>query len=93
MKVKRSIPVLVLILAVFVSVSGQQATVKEEKTTFKTYPFSDPDPVALIGPIYPYFRFHGFSTEGRPKEWTTVRLENPYVRVLVTPEIGGKVWQ
>jgi tetratricopeptide (TPR) repeat protein len=92
MKVKRSIPVLVLILAVFVSVSGQQATVKEEKTTFKTYPFSDPDPVALIGPIYPYFRFHGFSTEGRPKEWTTVRLENPYVRVLVTPEIGGKVW-
>jgi hypothetical protein len=71
---------------------GQQATVKEERVTFKTYPFSDPDLAPLIGPIYPYFRFHGYSLEGRPQDWKMVRLENPYVKVLVAPEIGGKVW-
>jgi tetratricopeptide (TPR) repeat protein len=71
---------------------GQQATVEEESVTFKTYPFSDPDPMPLIGPIYPYFRFHGYSLEGRPQSWKMVRLENPFVKVLVAPEIGGKVW-
>jgi len=71
---------------------GQQATVKEESVTFKTYPFSDPDPMPLIGPIYPYFRFNGYSFEGRPQDWKMVRLENPFVKVLVAPEIGGKIW-
>jgi tetratricopeptide (TPR) repeat protein len=71
---------------------GQQATAKEENVTFKTYPFSDPDPMPLIGPIYPYFRFDGYSLEGRPQDWKMVRLENPFVKVLVAPEIGGKVW-
>ncbi len=92
MRIKPLIPILVFILACIHSVSGQQATVTEEKTTFKTYPFSDPDPTPLIGPIYPYFRFHGYSLEGRPQDWKMVRLENPYVKVLVAPEIGGKVW-
>jgi tetratricopeptide (TPR) repeat protein len=80
------------LLAGLMPMFGQQATVKEEKMSFKTYPFSDPDPTPLIGPIYPYFRFHGFSLEGRPRDWKMVRLENPYVKVLVAPEIGGKVW-
>ncbi|MBP1768178.1 MAG: repeat-containing protein [Candidatus Aminicenantes bacterium] len=71
---------------------GQQAVVKEEHVTFKTYPFSDPDPRPLIGPIYPYFRFNGYSLKGRPQDWKMVRLENPFVKVLVAPEIGGKVW-
>jgi len=71
---------------------GQQASVREEKVTFKTYPFLDPDPAPHIGPIYPYFRFHGYSLQGRPQDWNMVRLENPYVKVLVAPEIGGKVW-
>ena len=71
---------------------GQTATVKEETLKFKTYPFSDPDPAPLIGPIYPYFKFHGYSAAGREQEWKMVALENPYVRALVAPEIGGKVW-
>jgi tetratricopeptide (TPR) repeat protein len=71
---------------------GQEASAVEEKVTFKTYPFSDPDPAPLIGPIYPYFRFQGYSLKGRPQDWKMVRLENPYVQVLVAPEIGGKVW-
>ena len=81
-----------VLLAGLTSLFGQEASVREEKVTFKTYPFSDPDPAPLIGPIYPYFRFHGYSLEGRPQDWKMVRLENPYVKVLVAPEIGGKVW-
>ncbi|MEW5901005.1 MAG: DUF5107 domain-containing protein, partial [Acidobacteriota bacterium] len=71
---------------------SQQATVREEKLTFKTYPFSDPDPMPLIGPIYPYFRFHGYSSSGRDQQWTMVSLENPHIKALIAPEIGGKVW-
>jgi Tfp pilus assembly protein PilF len=92
MKFKQSVLVLLFVLAGCLLVCGQKATVKEEKVSFKTYPFSDPDPMPLIGPIYPYFRFHGYSLEGRPLDWRMVRLENPYVKVLVAPEIGGKVW-
>jgi len=93
-RASRVIPAVVffVFMAGLISVNGQQATVKEERVTFKTYPFSDPDPAPLIGPIYPYFRFHGYSLEGRPQDWKMVRLENPYVKVLVAPEIGGKVW-
>lgn len=71
---------------------SQQATVKEEKLIFKTYPFSDPDPTPLFGPLYPYFRFHGYSLAGKDQEWKMVTLENPFLKVLVAPEIGGKVW-
>jgi tetratricopeptide (TPR) repeat protein len=80
------------LLALSLSGFAQTATVKEEKLSFKTYPFSDPDPVPMIGPIYPYFKFQGYSAAGGDREWKMVSLENPYVRALVAPEIGGKVW-
>jgi len=70
----------------------KKAVVKEEKLVLKTYPFSDPDPVPLIGPIYPYFKFRGYSLNGKDQEWRMVRLENPYVRIMVAPDIGGKIW-
>jgi len=88
-------PGAILYFAAFLSLVpllGQEASVSEGKMTFRTYSFSDPDPVPLIGPIYPYFRFDGYSFEDRAQDWNMVRLENPYVRVLVAPEIGGKVW-
>ena len=87
-----SLALLFILAVILAAASGQEASVKEEMVTFKTYPFSDPDPMPLIGPIYPYFRFQGYSLQGRPLDWRMVRLENPYVKVLVAPEIGGKVW-
>ncbi|MBL7863916.1 MAG: DUF5107 domain-containing protein [Cyclobacteriaceae bacterium] len=71
---------------------GQSATVKEYKKTFKTYPFSDPDPIARMGNIYPYFRFDGYADKGVDKPWTVVELENPFISVMILPEIGGKIW-
>ena len=71
---------------------SQEATAKEEIRLMKTYPFSDPNPIANIGRIYPYFRFDGYSVSGRKKEWKTIVLENPYIKLWVFPEIGGKLW-
>ena len=67
------------------------ATIAESVQTFRTYPFSDPDPVARMGNIYPYFRFQGYSMTPVDRPWKIVTLENRWIRVLVAPEIGGKV--
>ena len=74
------------------SLMSQEATAKEEIRLMKTYPFGDPNPTANIGRIYPYFRFDGYSVSGSEKEWKTVVLENPYIKLWVFPEIGGKLW-
>lgn len=72
--------------------TAQQATIREEMVSMKTYMFSDPDPVANIGNIYPYSRFDGFTSIAQDKEWKMLILENDYVEVYVCPDIGGKVW-
>jgi hypothetical protein len=69
-----------------------KATVREYRRTFRTYPFSDPDPIAHASRIYPYFRFDGYTDRPVEREWTVVELENAWIRVTVMPEIGGKVW-
>lgn len=69
------------------------ATVSESVQTVKTYPFSDPDPVADPSDLfYPYFRFDGFAAKGVDKEWKVVALENDYIKLTLFPEIGGKIW-
>jgi tetratricopeptide (TPR) repeat protein len=77
------------------------ATVSEKKEIIRTYPYADPDPVPIFARsslwgqglrLYPYFFYDTFSAAATDREWTVVRLENPYVRVAVLPEVGGKVW-
>ncbi|MCX7046002.1 MAG: DUF5107 domain-containing protein [Candidatus Sumerlaeota bacterium] len=77
------------------------ATIRETRQMIKTYPFSDPDPTPIMprggfssGPstIYPYCAFDGFSKTAVEREWTVIRMENPYIEVFVLPEVGGKVW-
>ncbi len=72
--------------------TAQEATVSESLKEFKTYPYSDPNPVANIGRVYPYYRFDGYAHEGSPQKWKVVTLENPYIKVFITPQIGGKIW-
>ena len=72
---------------------AQQATVREITQSIKTYPFGDPNPVAEPSrSIYPYFRFDGFSAKGVDQEWKVVELENPYIKVTLLPQVGGKIW-
>jgi len=72
--------------------NAQQATINEEKIRFKTYSFSDPDPVADITKHYPYFSFNGFTNTPVQQDWNFVVLENEYIKVFIAPDIGGKVW-
>lgn len=74
------------------SVAQKNATIKESKKVFKTYGYSDPNPIPEAGKIYPYYRFDGYTNTGVPKEWKIVELENDFIKVMVLPEIGGKIW-
>jgi predicted Zn-dependent protease len=71
---------------------GAQSTIRQYEQSFPTYPFSDPSPVPLTNNVYPYFRYDGFTTTSVEKKWKVVALENKYIRVLILPEIGGKIW-
>jgi tetratricopeptide (TPR) repeat protein len=85
--------VILTLIAVQLPAWGQvpQATITEGNRTFRTYPFGDPDPVPRMGSIYPYFRFQGYTAKPVDTEWHIVTLENPYIRVFIAPEIGGKI--
>ena len=73
--------------------SPGKATLTEGKTSMLTYGFSDPNPVANPDlQQYPYFRFDGYESVGKQKEWKTVVMENDWISVTVFPEVGGKVW-
>jgi predicted Zn-dependent protease len=71
---------------------AQPASIREYEQSFPTYPFSDPSPIPLTTAVYPYFRYDGFSTTSIDKKWKVVALENQYIRLLILPEIGGKIW-
>ncbi len=73
-------------------VCAQKATISEQYIDFKTYMFSDPDPVPTPGRIYPYFYFNGYTNSPVLKKWKMVVLENDFIKVFVCPDIGGKVW-
>jgi hypothetical protein len=76
----------------------QEVRVREYKKVFTTYPFSDPDPVprfgamSKAGKIYPYYRYDGYTNKPIQKEWKVVELENDFIKVMILPGIGGKIW-
>ncbi len=86
--------VLFLVVSVGCGLAGSVpgASVREYRKVIRTYPFSDPNPIAAPGRIYPYYRFDGFTDTPVDREWTVIELENRYLKVTVLPEIGGKIW-
>lgn len=80
------------LLTAVASIAQQKAVIKETTKIFKTYPFSDPDPIPEMGKIYPYFRFDGYTNTPIQKEWKVVEMENDYIKVMIMPEVGGKIW-
>ena len=75
------------------ALAQDSAVIREFSKTFKTYPFSDPDPIPdPFAIIYPYFRYDGFTDQPVQKEWKLVELENAYLKVTILPEVGGKIW-
>src|SRR5262245_44752292 len=69
-----------------------KTVVREYEREFTTYPYSDPDPVPVMSKFYPYFRYDGYAKAPVQKKWKVVELSNPYIQVLILPEIGGKIW-
>ena len=82
----------VVLVATPAAAQSPHATARESTRTFPTYPYDDPNPHPIVGRIYPYFRFDGFTDSARAKGWKTVELENQYLKILILPEIGGKIW-
>lgn len=77
------------------SLMAQSTTVREETITIPTYPFDNPNPVPLLvskPAVYPYHKFDGYSPKSELKDWKVITLENDYIKVMVLPEAGGKVW-
>jgi tetratricopeptide (TPR) repeat protein len=102
MKNELRLPAVVCLLVVFSSyifllrttvvAQNKTTTIKEYKKVFTTYPYSDPNPIPVVGKIYPYFRFDLYTDKPIEKQWTVVELENEYLKVMILPEIGGKIW-
>ncbi len=79
-------------LAVVNVYAQSDAVVREYNKVFTTYPFSDPNPIPVSTNVYPYFRYDGFTDKPVQKEWKVVELENAYIKLMILPEVGGKIW-
>ncbi|MEP6927483.1 MAG: DUF5107 domain-containing protein [Ginsengibacter sp.] len=77
----------------FSCVAQKDAVIRQYKKVFTTYPFSDPNPIPNPDlKIYPYFRYDGFTDKPVQKEWKVVELENDFIKIMIMPEVGGKIW-
>jgi hypothetical protein len=75
--------------------------IREEKITIPTYEVgaADKNPMFLekrvyqgsSGKIYPYPTTQKISREKKDKVYNAVVLENDYLRVVVLPELGGRI--
>ncbi|MCP4976742.1 MAG: DUF5107 domain-containing protein, partial [Maribacter sp.] len=86
---------LVALLFPLINTQAQSVTIKEEIKSLDTYGFGKPNPVPILSDnpkIFPYFKFEQYDHTSKKKDWKVVTLENDYIKVLVLPEIGGKVW-
>lgn len=80
------------LFSMLASAQNSAATLKEYSKEFTTYPFTDPNPIPIATPLYPYFRFDGFTDTSIQKKWKVVELENEYIKLMILPEVGGKIW-
>ncbi|NBF39000.1 MAG: DUF5107 domain-containing protein [Spirochaetes bacterium] len=83
------------------SVDGSHAQAWNETITIPTYSVAEPDhnPMFLekrvyqgsSGAVYPYRMTHGVADEPRPQSYDAVFLENRYLKIMILPELGGRV--
>lgn len=93
-----------IIVAYIFNIQPTTAQVKmhEEEWTIPTYLIAPPDknPMFFKGEsyqgaskyIYPYAMNDVISNVETNKQWKTLILENEYIKLCITPEIGGKIY-
>lgn len=93
-------------LLLFIFLNGKpllaQVQISEQKWTLPTYEVSpaDKNPMFFKGEsyqgaskvIYPYALNDAISNEKTSHDWKTLILENEFIKLCVTPEIGGKLY-
>ena len=73
----------------------------KEKVSIPTYEIGKPEknPIFLekrvyqgsSGAVYPYPVIESISNEKKDKEYNVVYIENEYIKVMVMPELGGRI--
>ncbi len=83
--------------------AGETAAVKawEQPVVMRSYLPAEPDPNPLFlekrvyqgsnGKVYPLPVIDRIATEPREHTWRAVHLENEYLRLMILPEIGGRI--
>jgi tetratricopeptide (TPR) repeat protein len=83
------------VLAFSVSTAQGQVSVREEPMVIPTWEIGPPALHSLSpnpkGPIYPYTLNETLTDRKTDKTYRAVILENEYVKILVLPEIGGRL--
>jgi hypothetical protein len=92
---------LLIPFALNVSVKAQ-VKISEQEWTIPTYSVSPPDKNPMFFKnesyqgaskvIYPYGLNDVIANEKSDHEWKTLILENEYIKLCVTPDIGGKLY-
>ncbi|MBB5060309.1 tetratricopeptide (TPR) repeat protein [Granulicella aggregans] len=73
----------------------------QQPVSMRTYMHAAPDPNPLFlekrvyqgssGRVYPLPVIDRIDTESRPHKWQAVHLENEFIRLMILPEIGGRI--
>ena len=73
----------------------------EEDVLIPTYEIGEPDKNPMFlekrvyqgssGKIYPYPTTEKISNEKKDKLWRAVYLENEYLKVMILPQLGGRI--
>ncbi|QHN03601.1 DUF5107 domain-containing protein [Granulicella sp. WH15] len=73
----------------------------EEPVVMRSYLPAEPDPNPLFlekrvyqgssGRVYPMAVIDRIDTEPRSQEWKAVHIENEFIRLMIMPEIGGRI--
>ncbi|MCR5471953.1 MAG: DUF5107 domain-containing protein, partial [Prevotella sp.] len=84
-----------------VRAGGESVKAWREIVTIPTYEVGKPEknPIFLenrvyqgsSGVVYPYPVIESMSDEKVDKEWKAIYLENEYIKVMVLPELGGRI--